>query len=104
MTGAAQVAERNHILRPRVGSQRADRISGPGGAAELSIHRDDLAARSETAGCERLAGAGLGLAIVGDDIQKGLHTGFDACIRAVAVKLQGQGGLAAHDIAEVADD
>ena len=44
------------------------------------------------------------MAVGPDDVEKGLHPGLDARVGGVAVELQGQGGLAAHDIAEVGDD
>ena len=47
---------------------------------------------------------GQQLAVGLDDVEKGLHPGFEAGIGRVAVELQGQGGLAAHDVAEIADE
>ena len=51
---------------------------------------------AETARGERLAGAGLRLSIVGDDIQKGLEAGLDPGVGGVGIDLQDEVGFGAQ--------
>jgi len=63
---------------------------------------DDLAVRSETARGERLAGTGLRLSIVGDDIEKGFEAGLDAGVGGVGIYLQDEVGFGAQLGASIA--